>query len=43
LPEEPYEYLPGLALRRATSSRTLLAGVLGCTTSMSGVEATMAM
>src|ERR687895_38797 len=35
LPEDPYEYFPGLALSSAMSSRTLLAGVDGCTTSMS--------
>src|SRR3954468_12701432 len=39
-PEEPYEYLPGPDLSSASSSFTFLAGVLGCTTSMSGVDAT---
>ncbi len=33
--------MPGFALRSDTSSGTLFAGVLGCTTSMSGVEATI--
>src|SRR5439155_1872013 len=42
LPEDPYEYLPEPDLSSAISSRTLLACVLGCTTSMSGVEATIA-
>src|SRR5882762_1235357 len=43
LPEEPYEYLPGFDLSSSISSRTLCAGVVGCTTSISGVEAIIAM
>ena len=42
LPDEPYEYLPGLDLSSAISSRTLPALVDGCTTSMSGEDATIA-
>ena len=39
MPAEPKLYLSGLALSSATSSRTFVAGTLGCTSSTFGCEA----